>query len=63
MGVTTTADERLESAQDHLRAAGIDLAAIVIDECWGYDDYSPDYKIAIRQALNTIMELKGKLQG
>jgi hypothetical protein len=63
MGVTTTADERLESAKDHLRAAGIDLAAIVIDECWGYDDYSPDYKIAIRQALNTVMELKGKLQG
>jgi hypothetical protein len=63
MSVTTTADERLSSAQEHLRAAGTDLAAIVIDECWGYDDYTLDYKTAIRQALNNIIELKGKLQG
>jgi hypothetical protein len=63
MGVVTTADERLDSAKEHLKAAGMDLAAIVIDECWGYDDYKLDYQIAMRDALNTVIQLKGKLQG
>lgn len=63
MSVATEADERLSRAQEHLREAGVDLAVIVVDECWGYDDYSLDYKTTIRQALNTIIELKGKLQG
>ena len=61
MSVTTTADERLDSASEHLKAAGLDLAAVVIDECWGYDDYRLDYQIAIREALNTVIELRGKL--
>ena len=59
--MVTTADERLNSASEHLKAAGMDLAAVVIDECWGYDDYGLDYQIAIRQALNAVIELRGKL--
>ena len=61
MGVRTTADEKLDMANEHLRAAGADLAAVVIDECWGHDNYTLDYRTTIREALNTTLELKGKL--
>ena len=61
MSVTTTADERLNSASEHIKAAALDLSAIVLDECWGYDDYRVDYTAEIHSALNTLIMLKAKL--
>lgn len=61
MGVRTTADEKLDRASEYIKAAATDLSALVIDECWGCDDYKPDYEATIREALNTLIELKGKL--
>jgi hypothetical protein len=61
MGVVTTADQKLDSASEHIKAAAMDLSAIAIDECWGCDDYKLDYQIAIRETLNNLIMLKAKL--
>jgi hypothetical protein len=61
MSVVTTADERLSSAQEHIVAAIGDLTDVVVNECWGHDDYRPDYTVGIREVLCRLIELKSKL--
>jgi replicative superfamily II helicase len=61
MGVVTTADEKLNSASEHIKAAAQDLSVIVLDECWGCEDYRADYTTEIHSALNTLIMLKAKL--
>lgn len=61
MGVRTTADEKLDSASEHIKAAAQDLSSVVLDECWGFDDYRAGYTAEIHSALNTLILLKAKL--
>lgn len=61
MGVRTTADEKLDSASDHIKDAIRDLSAIVIEECWGHDEYSEEYKDTIHEVLQELLALKKKM--
>jgi len=61
MSVRTAADERLDSAHQHIKEAIRDLSAIVIEECWGYDEYKEEYTEKIHEVLQELMTLKKKL--
>ena len=60
--VTTTADEKLQSAKDHIEAAVKDVAEIVIDKCWGHDDFSPSYRKKINDFFDDLRELGRKIE-
>lgn len=61
MSVVTTADERLNSAAEHVKAALSDLSDIVISECWGHDDFRADYRAGIETAFSNLMTVKTQL--
>lgn len=54
MGVRTTADEALEKAQEHLRATYDHLHRIVIERCWGHDEYNDEYKAKINKLFMDV---------
>jgi hypothetical protein len=61
MSVRTTADERLDSAYTHIKDAVKDLSSVIIDECWGYDDYREDYKNMLHEVMQELILLKKRL--
>jgi hypothetical protein len=62
MGVTTTADEHLESARDNVSSAIRHLSEIVIEECWGHDEFVDEYRARIEQAFDQLRAVKKVLQ-
>ena len=61
MSVITTADEKLHSAAEHVKAALQDLGEIAINDCWGHDDFSEEYKETIAEVMNDLIAMKRKL--
>ncbi len=61
MGVRTAADERLDSAHQHIKEAIRDLSSIVIEECWGHDEFREDYTETIHEVMQELISLKKKL--
>jgi hypothetical protein len=61
MSVTTTADEKLESARDHVHQALTDLSAICIDQCWGHDEFRKEFRGEIQQAFFKLVEIRKML--
>jgi hypothetical protein len=62
MGVVTEADERLHSAQEHIKEALKDISEIYIDRCWGHDDFNSEYKQKIKETFQTLIELRDKFE-
>jgi hypothetical protein len=44
MGVTTTADEKVRAARDHLEQAEKLLHEATDRDTWGFDEYSSEYQ-------------------
>jgi len=61
MSVRTEADERLKSAKEHLQAAIKDLSEIAINKCWGYDEYSKEWKHKMKEMLVALLEMQEEL--
>lgn len=61
MSVTTTADERLADAKTHISTAISCLSDIVIDKCWGVEDFSKLYYEDIRKALYDLIEIRDRI--
>ncbi len=61
MGVITTADEMLSSAKNHIKEAARDLSQIIVDEVYGHDEFSEEYKEKMREVLNDLIAIKIKL--
>lgn len=61
MSVRTTADEHLDSAAEHIRAAIKDLTEIVIEECWGHDEFTAEYQTTVSEVFDELRKLKGRL--
>lgn len=59
--VTTTADEKLFDAREHIQGAIESLSEIVVGQCWGHDDYNSDTRKKHREVLNELLELREKL--
>lgn len=62
MSVVTEADEKYAQAILALEDAIFALAHIVINRCWGYDDYSKEFQAKLRAALNTIMDVRDAIE-
>lgn len=62
MGIRTAADEKLESAKNHIKEAISDLQEIVISECWGHDSYNEDYEYEIEKSFHELIRLKKNLR-
>lgn len=61
MSVTTTADEAIHRATDHLESAYKDLLAVVNPDTWGHSDFKKEYIDDIFEAISLIMNAKRKL--
>jgi hypothetical protein len=61
MGVRTTADEKLDAADEHMRQAVMALSEIVVDECYGHDEYNAEFSATINQTMFSLIELRRKL--
>ena len=58
MSVITTADDRKQSAKESVEDAVKSLSNIVIDECWGADDFSKKHQEELYDALMTLIKVK-----
>jgi len=61
MSVATTADMKITSAREHVAAAIKDLTEILIDECWGHDELSEEYKVILEKTFNHLRQIKREL--
>ena len=61
MSVTTTADEQKDSAIEHIKEAIKNLGEIIINQCWGHDDYSDDYSTGLKQSLIELITIRDRL--
>ena len=62
MGVITTADERLSSAKGHIGSAIQDLNHILIEECWGHDEFRKEYQEKIAEAFTELVGIGNRLR-
>jgi hypothetical protein len=62
MGVVTAADRYLEETRDHVNNAIKTLSSILVDECWGHDDFNAETSKDMRDALYSLMEIRDKLR-
>jgi len=61
MSVRTTADEQLDSAKKDIRTAIQSISDIIINQCWGWDEYSGESQENMREVLNDLLKVKTKL--
>lgn len=64
MSVTTEADRALDEAHHHLGKARNDLRAayrcyakVLVDRCWGHDEYTEVYKQKIRSEFLAVQQM------
>jgi len=58
----TTADEHLDNAKEHLRAAIADLSRIVVEQCDGHDDYREAYRLKLKRLFNKLIDMRDDLE-
>ena len=61
MSVVTTADEKLSSVKEHLRLALEDLSEIVIQKCWGYDEFNRQYQRILHECFTELVNVRSRL--
>jgi len=59
--VTTTSDQKLDSAANNVESAIDDLAQIVIHQCSGHDEYKEIYKNDIEEAFQLLLRVRKRL--
>ena len=61
MGVHTTADEHRDAALDKIQGSIRAISEIVINNCWGSEDYGADYRLALKKSLMELIEIRDRL--
>lgn len=61
MSVKTTADEELDNVRENIRAAIKSLSRIIVDECWGHDEFAPEFRESLDCAYIKLMEIKKEM--
>ena len=62
MGVTTTADEKLQSAKDHIGDAVKDLREFLDPDTWGNADYKEEFLEEVEQVYVKLCKIKRKMK-
>ncbi len=60
MGVTTTADEKLNEAREHLKQAQIKILEVLNPDTWGHNEFNAEYIFDLHKAafeLNVVKNL------
>ena len=58
MSVRTTADEKVDEARSHVGDAVKCLSEIVIDKCWGHDDFNEEFRKKVKSVFLQLLELQ-----
>lgn len=58
MPVRTTADERIDSAKDHIDEAIKDLSEVLFGKCWGCDDYTKEHTRKLGKLFDDLRKAK-----
>ena len=61
MSVRTTADEQLDLAKEDIQTALAHLSQIIVDRCWGWDEFTKEYREAIAQSLTDLIAIRDRL--
>jgi hypothetical protein len=61
MSVQTTADDRRDEAVNHVKEAIRCLSDIVVDQCHGHDDWTPEYQGNLKRSLLELIEIRDRL--
>jgi len=61
MSVYTEADVSLDLADERIQKAIEALGEIVVNKCWGADDFNEQYKDDIVEAFNLLLQARKKL--
>jgi len=62
VSVRTEADDNLASAETSVRHAISNLRGIVIEQCWGYDQYGEEFTADIqKKIMNELISIRDRL--
>jgi len=61
MGVNTTADGHRDQAKANIVEAINHLSAIVINQCWGHDEYNTEYQCVLKKTLLQLIDIRDEL--
>lgn len=61
MSVRTTADEKIDEARQNIREAAKALSEVVVDDCYGADEYKEEFQETLREVLNDLLNIKNRL--
>lgn len=61
MSVTTAADIELEAAKEEIQDAIKNLSEIVVNRCWGWNDFGSAYRAKIAQSLADLIVIRDRL--
>lgn len=56
----TEADEHRDAALEHIDSALQHLNKIVVERCWGYDEYKIEYRMMLTLVHNILMLCRDK---
>lgn len=62
MSIKTEADERLQGAYNHVSAALKDVSCVIVDQCSGHNDFTPEARKKIRDAFAVLTDLRDELE-
>lgn len=62
MSVRTTADEKLDEARDAVKIALKALTEIVIEDCWGHDEFSTSRFASIEASYQELLVIWMRLR-
>lgn len=62
MGVRTAADENITVAQESINKAIAALSEIVVNGCWGSDEFRKEYSDCIEYVFHELLKLRKVLK-
>lgn len=61
MSVHTAADDALDKAAEHIHEAILNLNRLLVEQCWGHDEYSAEYDEKVQRAFNDLIRIRKDL--
>jgi len=62
MSVTTKANACLDAARINVDDAIENLSAIVVDQCWGHDEFNKIMTAEIKRAFKELLDIRAGLK-